>query len=128
MSLKEKLRILVVDDMSTSRGLLTQALDAIGISQVVALESATNGLRSLETNPVHLVISDFNMPDINGLQFLHALRSQPKTKGVGFILVTGKTEKEIIEAGKRLGMNNFLRKPFEVVDLKKCIEAVVGPL
>ncbi len=75
-----------------------------------------------------MVISDYNMPNMDGLHLLQHLRSGDRTKGVGFILITGRAEQQIIDYGKKLGMNNFLKKPFEPADLRKCIEAVVGPL
>lgn len=128
MALRDQLRVMVVDDMSTSRGLITQALDAFGIRSVASSPDGPSALKALETSPVHLVISDFNMPGMDGLQFLHALRSGPRTKGVGFILITGKADKAIIDKGRQLGMNNFLKKPFEPNDLRGCIEAVVGRL
>ncbi|MBD3787043.1 MAG: response regulator [Sphingomonadales bacterium] len=128
MALRDQLRIMVVDDMSTSRGLITQALDAMGIRQVGYASDGPGALQILEKAPVHLVISDFNMPEMNGLQLLHALRSNAKTKGVGFILITGRADKEIIDTGRKLGMNNFLKKPFTPQELRNCIEAVVGRL
>ncbi|PTV97028.1 two-component system chemotaxis response regulator CheY [Rhodobacter aestuarii] len=126
MALRDQLRIMVVDDMSTSRGLITQALDAMGIRQVGYATDGPGALQILEKTPVHLVISDYNMPGMDGLQLLHALRTNQRTKGLGFILITGRADREIIENGKRLGMNNFLKKPFTPQELKACIEQVVG--
>lgn len=128
MALRDQLRVMVVDDMSTSRGLITQALDAFGIRNVASTADGVAALKALDTQPVHLVISDYNMPEMDGLQLLHQLRSGAKTKGVGFILITGKADKAIIDHGRKLGMNNFLKKPFEPKDLQNCIEAVVGRL
>lgn len=128
MSLRDKIRVMVVDDMSTSRGLITQALDAFGIRNVSTADNGMEALRAIAIHPVHLVISDYNMPEMNGLQLLHNLRASPKTKGVGFILITGRAEQQIIDHGKKLGMKNFLKKPFEQASLKNCIEAVVGRL
>lgn len=128
MALRDHLRIMVVDDMSTSRGLIAQALDGFGIRDVTSAENGKDALRRLATRPVHLVISDYNMPQMDGLALLHQLRSQPKTKDTGFVLITGGAEQRIIERGKKLGMNNYLKKPFEPVDLRNCIEAVVGRL
>lgn len=128
MALRDQIRIMVVDDMSTSRGLITQALDAFGIRNVSTADNGKSALQLMASQPVHLVISDYNMPEMDGLQLLHHLRSQPKTKGVGFVLITGRAEQQIVDHGKRLGMNNYLKKPFEHADLRNCIEAVVGRL
>jgi two-component system chemotaxis response regulator CheY len=128
MSLRDQLRIIVVDDMSTSRGLITQALDEVGIRQVESAADGMSALQRIATWPVHLVISDMNMPGMNGLQLLHALRTNPKTKQVGFLLITGKADRQIIETGKKLGMNNFLAKPFQPKDLVHAIEAIAGRL
>lgn len=128
MALRDQLRVMVVDDMSTSRGVITQALDAFGIRNVASTSDGPSALKALATAPVHLVISDFNMPQMDGLQLLQQLRAGPKTKGVGFILITGKADKDIIDQGRKLGMNNFLKKPFDPNDLRSCIEAVVGRL
>lgn len=128
MALRDQIRIMVVDDMSTSRGLITQALEGFGIRNVSTAENGTDALQLLSKSPVHMVISDYNMPNMDGLHLLQHLRSGDRTKGVGFILITGRAEQQIIDYGKKLGMNNFLKKPFEPADLRKCIEAVVGPL
>lgn len=128
MSIRDQLRVMVVDDMSTSRGLITQALDAIGIRHVATSENGAAALRALEKSPVHLVISDYNMPEMDGLHLLHALRSSPRTQKIGFVLITGRADKEIIDHGRKLGMNNFVKKPFQPSDLRSAIEAVVGRL
>lgn len=128
MALRDQIRIMVVDDMSTSRGLITQALDALGVRHVSTAEDGADALSILSKAPVHLVISDYNMPNMDGLKLLHNLRHGPKTKGVGFILITGRAEQQIIDYGRKLGMNNYLKKPFEPAELRQCIESVVGPL
>lgn len=128
MALRDQIRIMVVDDMSTSRGLITQALDGFGIRQVESAADGPSALQKLASWPVHLVISDMNMPGMNGLQLLHALRSAAQTRKVGFLLITGKADRQIIETGKQLGMNNFLPKPFQPTDLRNAIEAIVGRL
>ena len=128
MSLREKLHIMVVDDMSTSRGLITQALDAIGITHYVTEKDGAAAFQRLTAQPVHLVISDFNMPGMDGLQLLEALRNHKVTQRIGFILITGRADPALIEHGKKLAMNNFLAKPFDAQKMKACIEQVVGRL
>jgi two-component system chemotaxis response regulator CheY len=128
MALRDQIRIMVVDDMSTSRGLITQALDSFGVQHVSTAADGIEAVRNLARSPVHMVISDYNMPNMNGLQLLHQLRQDAKTAQVGFILITGRAEQQIIDQGRKLGMNNFLQKPFETSSLRQCIETVVGPL
>ena len=128
MALRDQIRIMVVDDMSTSRGLITQALDGFGVRNVATAENGKQALHALAAKPAHLVISDYNMPEMDGLQLLQYLRATPQTKGVGFVLITGRAEQQIIDHGKKLGMNNYLKKPFQPDELRNCIEAVVGRL
>lgn len=126
MSIAASLRIMVVDDMSISRGLLISALEEMGIFKVVAESSAESAVARIASDPVHLVLCDFNMPGMNGLQLLDALRRNRATQRVGFILVTGSPTPEIIDTGKRLGLNNLVQKPFTTQSLKRAIESVVG--
>ncbi|MCV6594622.1 MAG: response regulator [Silicimonas sp.] len=128
MSLRDQLRVMVVDDMSTSRGLITQALDAFGIQNVSTASDGRSALELISKAPVHLVISDYNMPEMDGLHLLHYLRSTPQTQKTGFLLITGKADPAIINKGKQLGMNNYLAKPFQNDQLKNAIEAIVGRL
>lgn len=128
MALRDQLKTMVVDDMSTSRGLITNALDSFGLRNVAIAADGQSALQQLSTNPAHLVISDYNMPGMDGLQLLHALRNNATTRNVGFLLITGRADREIIDHGKKLGMNNFLKKPFEPAALRAAIEAIVGRL
>lgn len=128
MSLKDSLKIMVVDDMSTSRGLITQALDWIGIRQYTTCNDGASALKTLSASPVHLVISDYNMPGMDGLSLLEGLRRNKSTQKIGFILVSGKMDATTVERGKKLAMNNYIEKPFTQEGLKACIERVVGSL
>lgn len=128
MALRDQLRVMVVDDMSTSRGLITNALDSFGVRNFASASDGPAALQKMALTPVHLVISDYNMPGMDGLQLLHSLRTNASTQGVGFLLITGGANRDIIEMGKKLGMNNFLKKPFDPASLRASIEAIVGRL
>ncbi len=128
MALRDQLRVLVVDDMATSRGLITQALDTLGIRNYATAPDGASALASLASAPVHLVISDYNMPSMDGLELLHVMRTRQATQRTGFLLITGRADATIIERGRGLGMNNFVEKPFTVDDVKHAIEAVFGRL
>ncbi len=128
MSLKEKLKLMVVDDTSTSRALITQALDAIGLRNYTTENDGAAAFKQLAASPVHLVISDYNMPGLDGLQLLEALRRNPSTSKIGFILITGRADQALIEQGQKLAMNNLIKKPFSTEQMKSGIERVVGQL
>ena len=128
MSIREKLHVMVVDDMSTSRGLLTQGLDALGIRNYTDHEDGVEAFNRLATRPVHLVISDYNMPGLDGLGLLQELRKHPTTQKIAFVLVTGTPTADVVARGKALRINSILKKPFTVPQLRECIEKVVGKL
>lgn len=128
MSLKDSLMVMVVDDMTTSRGLITQALEANGIMKYTTENDGQAALQKLVANPVHLVLSDMNMPKMDGLGLLQALRQNQSTSRIGFILVTGSPTPEIVEKGKVMGLNNMIKKPFTPQSMRTCIESVVGRL
>lgn len=128
MSLREQLRILVVDDMAVSRGLLTLALDQLRIENYRYVSNGQEAMQFLLKTPVQLVISDYNMPVMDGLGLLRTIRSTPATAKLGFIMVTGSDDNSLRQQGVALGMNNFLRKPFDARSLQNCIEQVFGRL
>jgi two-component system, chemotaxis family, chemotaxis protein CheY len=128
MPFAKHLKILVVDDTSVSRMLLVDGLNQIGVTNLTLARDGEEALKMMMTNPAHLVLSDYNMPKLDGLQLLKALREYVPTRQVGFILVTGRGDKALIDYGKTLGLNNYLAKPFTVASLKSTLEAVVGKL
>lgn len=128
MSLKDTLRVMIVDDMGVSRGLLVQAIEEMGIWKNQAENDGRAALNKLITDPVHLVLSDYNMPGMDGLELLRALRQHKATARIGFILVTGNPTPDLVTKGKALGLNNIIKKPFSTASMKQCIESVVGRL
>ena len=128
MSLKDSIRIMVVDDMSISRALITQSLEEIGVKHIGIESDPKSALGKLAAAPVHLVISDMNMPGMSGLDLLGALRNNKTTQRIGFILITGTPSPDILKRGQELGVNNLVKKPFTTVTLKSAIERVVGAL
>lgn len=128
MRAKSSVKLFVIDDMATSRALITQALDEIGLTQYRTESDPVTAYKSIVQNPVHLVLSDFNMPGMSGLELLERLRRTQNTANIGFILITGKPSRQIIDDAQRLKLNNLIKKPFTAQAMQKCIEAVTGPL
>ena len=128
MPFMQHLKVMVVDDTSVSRMLLVDSLNEIGIKNIALAGDGEQALQSMMASPCHIVFSDMNMPKMNGLQLLKALREYGPTRQCCFILVTGKGDRAMIEEGKKFGLNNFLDKPFTATSLRAAIEAVVGKL
>ena len=128
MPLAKQLEIMVVDDTSTSRILICSALDECGLVNRRLAKDGEQALKALMVKPAPLVISDMAMPNLDGLGLLKALRDYAPTSRIGFILVTGRSDKALIEEGRKFGLNNFLAKPFTTEKMRACIEAVVGKL
>ena len=128
MTIANKLEVMIVDDTSVSRMLITESLAEIGISNLQLAKDGKQALAALMSKPVHLVLSDQNMPGLDGLGLLKALREFKPTSKIGFILITGSPDKSLIERGRSLGLNNFIAKPFNTRTIRAAIEAVVGKL
>jgi two-component system chemotaxis response regulator CheY len=128
MPLKHTLHVAVVDDMSVSRMLICTGLEEMGVTNVVNHSDSVQALKAVMARPVHLVISDLHMPNLDGLGLLQALREYGPTQKIGFILVTGRPDASTVERARHWRLNNFLAKPFTTAGLKTCIEAVVGRL
>lgn len=123
-----KLNVVVVDDQLTMRALVRSGLQQIGVVNTREYPGAKEAWESIYRQPAHVVISDFNMPEMDGLEFLRALRATESMKNTAFILLTGRADKELVARAAQFGANNYLVKPFTVATLKQKIEQVVGPL
>src|SRR5262249_42365015 len=124
MSIAPQLKVLVVDDMTTSRMLVVEALQQIGIRQITSAKDGQDAIKQLTTTPVHLVISDFEMPGLDGIGLLQTIRNCPPTRNTPFIMVTGRTDRAILERAKSFGLNNYITKPFTVATMKSALQAV----
>ena len=119
---------LVVDDQSSIRQLVRQSLVQLGFVDVREAGDGEDGLKILVGSKVDLVISDFNMPKIDGLHLLRAVRAHPPIATTAFIMLTGRADKDLVARAVQYGVNNYLIKPFAVQTLKEKIEAVFGTL
>ncbi|WP_102109294.1 response regulator [Oceaniglobus roseus] len=128
MSLRDTLQVLVVDDTSVSRGLVCMSLEEIGIKNVDFCKSGDEAFDIATRRGVHVVISDQNMPGLTGIQLLEKLRMQKATSRIGFILISGSMNQQLLDSARKWGLNNFLSKPFDTPKLKTCLETVTGPL
>ncbi|MBX9706527.1 MAG: response regulator [Caulobacteraceae bacterium] len=122
------LRTLVVDDQQTIRVLVRNGLREIGVQMIEDAVDGEDALRQLLHGRFNLIISDFNMPKLDGLALLRAVRATPQFRSIGFIMLTGRADSDLITRAQQFGVNNYLVKPFTVASLREKLEAVYGPL
>ncbi len=123
------IKVLIVDDQQTIRSLVRSGLQQIGFTEVREAGDGEDGLRAmLSVQPPKLIISDFNMPKLDGLGFLRAVRAHEPIKTTAFIMLTGRADADLVKRAAQFGANNYLVKPFTVATLKAKIEAVFGTL
>ncbi|GIK50058.1 MAG: response regulator [Hyphomonadaceae bacterium] len=122
------IKVLIVDDQLTMRALIRSALQEIGFKDITDAGDGEEGLKALITQPAHLVISDFNMPKLDGLGLLRAIRAHEPIRKTAFIMLTGRADKELVQAAMQFGVNNYVTKPFSPATLRGKIEDVFGPL
>ena len=122
------LKVLIVDDQLTMRSLIRASLQQIGIREIIEASDGEAGLSTAITTPVHLIISDFNMPNLDGLGLLRGIRAHGPTSKTAFIMLTGRADRELVQRAVQYGVNNYLVKPFTTAQLKEKLEAVFGPL
>lgn len=122
------IKVMVVDDQTSMRAMIRRSLQDLGFKDIRDKGGAVEALASIKTDRVHLVISDYNMPEMDGLEFLEAVRNDPVIGKTVFIMLTGSSDREIVSKAAALGVNNYLVKPFAPAVLKEKIERVFGAL
>jgi two-component system chemotaxis response regulator CheY len=107
------MKILVVDDFPTMRRIVKTLMRQNGYNNFVEAEDGVQGLKALESNPdVEFVVSDWNMPNMSGLEFLKAVRSDSRFAQLPFLMVTAESEKDHIIEAVRNGVSSYIVKPF----------------
>ena len=128
MTAAASVRVLVVDDQGAMRALIRAGLKELGFQDIDDAPDGEAALRVMVAKPAQLVVSDFNMPNLDGLGLLRAIRAHAPIARSAFIMLTGRADKELVQRAMQYGVNNYLVKPFTVATLRQKIEAVFGPL
>ena len=122
------IKVMVVDDQASMRAMIRRSLQDFGFKEIRDSAGPVEALASVKADRVHLIISDYNMPDMDGLQFLEAVRRDAVIGKTVFIMLTGSADKELVQKAAALGVNNYVVKPFAPAALKEKIERVFGEL
>jgi len=123
------MKILIVDDFPTMRRIVKTLLRQAGYDKFVEAVDGEDALEKLKQIPdVEFIISDWNMPNMTGLEFLMTVRSTPDLKHIPFLMITSETEKEHIIEAVKAGVNNYVVKPFTGGTLKEKMDKVFAAL
>jgi two-component system chemotaxis response regulator CheY len=120
-----QLSMLVVDDFATMRRIIHNLLKEAGVTQVTEAEDGVQALRKLESSAVNFVVSDWNMPNMSGLELLKAVRRSDSLKHLPFLLVTAEARKENIIDAAQAGADGYIVKPFTGLVLRQKIDAIL---
>ena len=119
-----KMKILVVDDFSTMRRIVKNILKQIGYTEIDEAEDGNGALAKLRQDRYDLVVSDWNMPNMTGLDLLRAIRSDVALKSIPVLMVTAESKKENVVEAIKSGVNNYIVKPFTAEVLREKIEKI----
>jgi len=106
------MKFLVVDDFSTMRRIVRNLLKELGFTNVEEAEDGAVALQKLTVGAFNFVVSDWNMPNMDGLQLLQAIRADPKLKHLPVLMITAEAKKENIVAAAQAGASGYIVKPF----------------
>ena len=127
MAVDKKMPILVIDDYNTMRRIVRNLLKQLGFDNVDEAADGAEAFAKLQEKPFSLVISDWNMEPMTGLELLKQVRaSDAGFKDIPFIMVTAESKTENVVAAKQAGVNNYIVKPFNAETLKTKISSVIG--
>ena len=119
------LKVLIVDDFPTMRRIIKSLLGQLGFKTFVEAEDGALALQALKDHGnFELVVSDWNMPNMTGLELLMTVRSDLQLKHLPFLMVTAEAEKENILAAVKAGVSNYIVKPFTALALKEKLERI----
>ena len=118
-------RFLVVDDFATMRKIVRNLLRQLGYQQIDEAEDGVVALRKLKATKYDMIICDWNMPNMTGIELLKEVRSDESVKAIPFLMVTAEANKENVIEAVKAGVSNYIVKPFTADTLSGKIDAVI---
>lgn len=120
------MRILVVDDSSTMRRIIINTLNKIGYSDYAEAANGREGVEKLAADSIDMIITDWNMPEMSGVDFIRAVRANDQTKHLPVIMVTTNAAQEDIVQALDAGVNNYVVKPFTPDTIRERIQSAIN--
>ncbi|HYN37785.1 MAG TPA: response regulator [Rhodospirillales bacterium] len=128
MAVEKNIPILIVDDYKTMLRIIRNLLRQLEFQNVEEAADGASTLQLLENQEFALIISDWNMEPMTGLQLLREVRKSPRLRHIPFIMITAESKTENVIAAKEAGVSNYIVKPFNAETLKAKLSSVLGPI
>lgn len=125
---QKAMKILIVDDFPTMRRIIKNLLKDLGFENVDEAEDGAMGLEKLRNGNFDFVVSDWNMPNLDGLEMLKAIRADPNLSKLPVLMVTAEAKKENIIAAAQAGANGYVVKPFTAATLEEKLNKIFEKL
>ena len=119
-----EMKILIVDDFSTMRQIVRKSLTTLGFHHITEAVDGADALQKLGSGEFNFIISDWNMPNMKGLDLLKAVRADERLKSIPFLMVTAEAQRENILEAAKAGVSQYIVKPFTLDSLQQKIEAI----
>lgn len=120
----KNMRILVVDDFSTMRRIIKNLLRDLGFNNTSEADDGTTALPMLQNGSFDLLITDWNMPGMQGIDLLRSVRADPHLKALPVLMVTAEAKREQIVEAAQAGVNGYIVKPFTAQTLKEKVDKI----
>lgn len=121
----DETRILVVDDVSSARKIVIRLLSKIGFSNFIEASDGAEALEILKTQQINFVISDWDMPNLDGLALMHHMQQTDELNQIPFMLITSAADKEEVLTAVQSGVSGYILKPFSVQTLEKTVNKLM---
>ena len=121
---RTSLKFLVVDDFSTMRRIVRNLLKELGFTNVEVAEDGAAALSKLRQGGFEVVVSDWNMPNMDGLTLLQTMRADAELKSLPFLMITAEAKKENIAAAVQAGASSCIAKPFTAATLQEKLNKI----
>ena len=120
------MKVLVVDDFATMRRIVRNILKQLGFTNIVEADDGTTALEIMKTDKVDLVLCDWNMPKVSGLDLLKQMKGDSDLMNIPFLMITAEAQKQNIIEAVKTGVSNYIVKPFTADTIAEKLKKIFG--
>jgi len=120
------MKVLIVDDFSTMRKIVRNIIKQIGFKNIIEADDGKSAVKELKKGKVDLILCDWNMPEMSGIDLLKTVRSDDELKDIPFVMITAEAQKDNILEAVKEGVSNYIVKPFTAETISEKLTKIFG--